>query len=121
MTNEEIKEYEAQLRELTKPANPSHIEIIALGRKVGAATLRMGSSGSASPSEIICNIHQALQTASAMNMCESAAKGYKIAEDATKAAVKSGKTTATVAVISLIIAGVSALAAWAAVIVGICK
>ncbi len=61
---------------------------------------------------LVEQIHQAIQTASMVHMCESAAKGYNIAEEATKTGASSVR-------MSMWIALASTAAAWAAVIVGI--
>jgi len=114
MTNKEIEEYQKKLQEIIdrpkqpdgNPAKGTKGDLQELARKVGASTRAVytGEGGKqlgydAGISDLIDNIHTALQTATMVNMCEIAAKNYKIA--------------ITAAIIALL----SALAAWAGVVV----
>ena len=127
MTDAEIEEYRKQLNELTKQCSDkkreSHIQpqLQELARKVGASTMGVyltGSTGSsirdADTSELIRNIHQALQTASMVNMCRTATQGFEIATEASNRAVKVSKSALKQSWIIAGIAFLSAVAAWIA-------
>lgn len=121
MTDEKIESYRRKLSELTAKCSDSNSEesirenLKRLAQQVGASTCVLyvadghHMTGDADTSEIIRNIHQALQTASMVNMCQRATQGYEIA---TKA-VTSASTQSRVMVA---IAFLSALAAWVAAI-----
>jgi hypothetical protein len=105
MTNEEIEEYRQRLVDIQKMLNPNErfTALQALAKEVGASTQGLSmfnDSDRAGVSEgnLVANIHNALQTATMVNMCKTASKNYKIA--------------ITAAIIALL----SALAAWAAVV-----
>ena len=127
MTDVEIEEYRKQLNELTKQCSDKEMErkirspLRELARKVGASIMGVyltGSSGStvrdADTSELIRNIHQALQTASMVNMCRTATQGYEIATEASNRAVKVSKSALKQSWIIAGIAFLSAVAAWVA-------
>lgn len=124
MTDAEIEGYRKQLNELTNQCSDkkreSHIQpqLQELARKVGASTMGVyltGSTGSsirdADTSELIRNIHQALQTASMVNMCRTATQGYETATKASNRASKQFWIFAGIAVFSALAAIVSAVAA----------
>ncbi len=123
MTSRQIEGYRKRLQALIEKWHPTdHPEpddvtkgdFQQLAREVGASTrsvcihpqtgLPVGCP--ASIDELISNIHQALQTASMINTSRTVAKNYRIAEKARKSAR-----------LSLLIAFIAALAAWAAVVV----
>lgn len=122
MTDQEIEQKRERLVEIKKikDSGEKNIAIIELIREVGAAgCAAMPETFRERDALNIASIHQALQTATMVNMCKSAAKGYEVAVNASESAKKSGKAMAVIAIIALILALISALAAWAAVIVGI--
>jgi len=98
MTDEEIEAYRQRLNELTaecsdeQPEPRISEELKKLAREVGASTYVFyvdttygrGTTGAADTSELIRNIHQALQTASMANMCRTATEGYEIATKASR-------------------------------------
>lgn len=100
MTDEEIEEYEKRLVEIqVKSDNGQFKDLQKLAKELGASTIdRYKGHGDAGQAELTENIHQALQTASMINMSKAAAKNYEIASRATKIALG------------------SAIAAWAAVL-----
>ena len=116
MTDQEIEACRQKLTEILAVTDNSTIaKLKKLALKVGASAALPVSFAIDTPGRIYGlthNIHFALQTASMAYMCESATKGYKIAEEATRAGAKSVR-------MAMWIALASALAAWAAVIVGI--
>ncbi len=127
MTDEEIEAYRRQLNELTaqcseeKPESRIYNELKQLARKVGASTcvfwVRPAGgcrSTDADTSELIRNIHQALQTASMANMCKTAAQGYEMATKASKDASMASKSASKQFWIAAAIAFLSAVAAWVA-------
>ena len=124
MTNAEIEAYRQRLNTLTdecsdkKSESRIKKELTELAREVGASTRvlwihpnssSIETSDAATP-ELIRNIHQALQTASMVNMCRTATQNYEIAVTATKAAVINNRIAAAIAILSM-------LAAWVAVLV----
>lgn len=98
MTDEQIEAYRKHLSELTarcsdkQPESRIKEELKELARQVGASTRILWvhptsstiTTSDADTSEIIRNIHQALQTASMVNMCKTAAEGYEIATKASR-------------------------------------
>ena len=101
MTNQEIEKYRQRLVEIKKLSdsgkrNKAYIDLITI---VGASGCGGDKPTAQRDAENIASIHQALQTATMVNMCKTAAKNYKIA--------------ITAAIIALL----SALAAWAAVLI----
>ena len=122
MTDTEIESYRNRLNELTddwmgKPTeNWIKDELKKIARKVGASTMGVyltGSSGrsirDADTSELIRNIHQALQTASMINMCRTATQGYKTATQTSKWAVNRFWITTAIAFLIAVAAWVAAL------------
>ena len=125
MTDAEIEGYRKRLIDLTVQCSDGKSEsspeirtgLRQLAHKVGAST-RFASGNSAheatSP-DLIANIHQALQTASMVNMCETAARGHATAMEAIKDARKFQLATIIVAVTSALAVCVSAgIALWVA-------
>ena len=101
MTNQEIEKYRQRLVEIKKLSdsgerNKAYIDLITI---VGASGCGGDKPTAQRDAENIASIHQALKTATMVNMCKTAAKNYKIAITAS------------------IIALLSALAAWAAVLI----
>ena len=107
MTDTEIEAYRQRLNDLTlqlrdgkKDENTIRPQLIELAREVGASTKVLyvrfinssTTSGEADTSELIKNIHQALQTATMVNMCKAATNGYEIATNASNMATKASKT-----------------------------
>lgn len=127
MTDEEIEAYRKRLNELTancsekRPETHIQEELKKLAREVGASTRGIhitATTGSsirdADTYELIRNIHQALQTASMVNMCRSAREGYNLATEASNRAAKQFRIVAAIAILSTLIAVFSAVAAWIA-------
>lgn len=132
MTDTEIEAYRQNLNDLTfqlkvgkKDEHTIHPQLIELAMEVGASTCVFDTTtgnprtSQANTSELIRNIHQALQTASMVNMCSAATKGYEIATNASNMATKASRSAsiqfwiaAGIAVISAISAVISAMAAW---------
>lgn len=110
MTNEEIEEKRKGLVEILNISDPQRDKVEEarnLALEIGASiyTVYSGRDSNIAFSELVANIHHALQTAtminmskSSANMCEVACRNYKIASKATK------------------IAFGSAIAAWVAVL-----
>lgn len=118
MTDEEIEEHRRRLNELTancSDVNPeSRIveELKKLAREVGASTRVLypdHTTGDAESSEIIRNIHQALQTASMANMCGKAAQSYEIATKVIENASQQFWIMAIIAFLSAVAACVTAM------------
>jgi len=116
MTGQEIEDYLRQLAEIMAKKERGEYkhevvqELQSLAEKVGASMKVLsphpgGGLWEASIPELAYNIHQALQTASMANMCETASKGYDIALSATKNAK-------WIAVVAGIVSFLSMLAAW---------
>lgn len=126
MTDTEIEAYRNRLNELTDKCSNGEQEkkicsqLQDLARKVGASRLSVCvfSEGAqikdADTSILIHNIHQALQTASMVNMCRTATQGYEIATEASNRAVKVSKSALKQSWIIAVIAFLSAVAAWVA-------
>jgi uncharacterized protein YPO0396 len=124
MTDEQIETYRKRLNDLTaqlkdnqKKEETIRPQLIELAREVGASTqvlyVRFVDSSTrsteADSSELIKNIHQALQTASMANMCKTATQGYQIA-------TKVSRDACIHYYIATAIAFLSAIAAWYAAI-----
>lgn len=121
MTDEEIEKHRKSLNELTSsssdsnPENKIREDLKKLARKVGASTCVLYTAnghhmtGDADTSEIMHNIHQALQTASMANMCGKATQGYEIATKAIKSASRQFWIMAIIAIISAVAAFVTAI------------
>lgn len=130
MTDAEIEAYRQRLNTLTaecsdeKPEGRIHKELKDLAREVGASTrvlwIHPTSSSirttDADTPELIRNIHQALQTASMVNMCRTATEGYEIATEASKSAAKASKRASIQFWIAASVALASMVAAWVAAI-----
>ena len=129
MTDAEIQAYRQLLNTLTaessdeKPEVRIHKELKELAREVGASTcvfwihpVSGSRTGAADTSELIRNIHQALQTASMVNMCRTATEGYEIATEASKSAAKASKRASIQFWIAALVALASMVAAWVAAI-----
>ena len=127
MTDAEIEEYRKRLNDLTEKCSDKHPEsriseeLKKLAWEVGASTCAFGHAASgqamtsdANTSELIRNIHQALQTASMVNMCRTATEGYEIATEASKRAVEASRSASKQFWIVAAIAFFSAVAAWVA-------
>jgi hypothetical protein len=113
MTHEEIEQYRKKLIEIIErpkqsdgnPAEGTKRDLRELAKRVGANTRAIYTDTNgvlkgydAGISDLIDNIHIALQTATMIDMCKTSAKNYKIA------------------IMASIIALLSALAAWIAVL-----
>jgi len=122
MTDEEIEVYRKRLNELTaqcsddKPEQKISQALKELAREVGASTcvffvhpVSGSRTGVADTSELIRNIHQALQTASMVNMCKTATEGYEMATKVSRNACINFWIAAAIAFLS-------AVAAWVAVL-----
>ncbi len=133
MTDEDIEEYRQELVCILQNEKSKREEkysaLIKLARKVGAGEYigavicqimesikqtcfdeERHAFQEAHIAEIVSNIHSALQTAAMVNMCRTAAKNYDIALNATKTAIKHYWIAGMIAILSM-------LAAWAAVLV----
>lgn len=123
MTDEEIEAYRQRLNELTaqcsdeKPEPGIQNELIKLARKIGASTYVLWIhptksrviTSDADTSELIRNIHQALQTASMVNMCKTATEGYKMATEVSRNARIHFWIAAAIAFICAVAAWVAAI------------
>jgi len=124
MTDTEIETYRNRLSDLTAQCSDTTKEkeiltqLQKLAREVGASTctsyIAFSSSSiriaTATTSELIGNIHQALQTASMINMCGTATQGYEMATEASNRASQQFRIAAGISVLSAIAAVVSAVA-----------
>lgn len=125
MRHEEIDSYRLQLVEIMSQKKPDgkyetgvQQKLQDLAMKVGASTqttfLDIVNAGSrrtsdASIHELAFNIHFALQTASMINMCSTADRGYKIAEDSIKKSTITVWIAASIAFLSMLAAWIGAL------------
>jgi len=123
MTDEQIEAYRQRLNDGTtkcsdkKPESGIKEELEKLAREVGASTCVLWvhptsssiRSSDADTSELIRNIHQALQTASMVNMCKTATEGYEMATKVSRNACINFWIAAAIAFLS-------AVAAWVAVL-----
>jgi hypothetical protein len=119
MTDEQIENYRKTLSELTAKCSDSNPEsriredLKKLACQVGASTCVLyvanghHMTGDADTSEIIRNIHQALQTASMVNMCQRATQSCEIATKTTKHA----RRQSGIALLTTVAAWVAAIAA----------
>lgn len=119
MTSGEIDKYEAELREIQRKrpngeANQQvEDDLKKLALKVGAEPLhRTGKEYYEVVPELVHRIHVALQTASMIDACQTAAKNHEIALAAMKGTAESQRISKH----TMIAAWVAAIAAWAAVI-----
>ena len=128
MTDKEIEAFRKRLNDLTgqclneKQEQQMRPILKELAREVGASTttsfvnINSGiESARAATSELTHNIHEALQTASMVNMCRTATQGYEMATEASEQASKQFRIIAGIAFLSAVAAFISAAAAWAAV------
>lgn len=130
MTHDEMEDYRKQLVKILSKKDeqgkfkPEVLhELQKLAMEVGASTQAVylnihqaghrEISGAAIP-EIVFNIHQALQTASMINMCETATRGYKIAEATVKKATRAWAIAAIISLCSMIAAWVAVFWNWGA-------
>lgn len=125
MTHDELDSYRRQLVEIMGKKKPDgnyetrvQQELQDLAVKVGASTkttfLNVVQGGSrttsdASIHELAFNIHFALQTASMINMCSMADRGYKIAEESIKKATITWLIAAAIAFLSMVATWIGAL------------
>jgi len=103
MTHEEIETYRQELRGILEKHEAKTLNdadtmkaLRELAKKVGASTQRVFFNNTVSGTKPVCNdaaipelaynIHQALQTASMINACQTAAKNHEIAVKAQKGA-----------------------------------
>lgn len=116
MTHEKAEECREQLREILKEEKPRRSELVALARDVGAASYSLGE-GAGSVHKLAHNIHQALQTASMIDACRTAAKSADAAEKSAEIAqeAQAGLRRSQWISVGLLVAAVaSAIAAWVA-------
>src|SRR4030042_4070046 len=110
MTDKEIEAFRKRLNDLTgqclneKQEQQMRPILKELAREVGASTttsFENNNSGiesaRAATSELIHNIHEALQTASMVNMCRTATQGYEMATEASEQASKQFRIIAGIA------------------------
>jgi len=123
MTDEQIEVYRERLNTLTakcsdeKPEKSVRKELQELAREVGASTCVLWihptkcliTTTEADTPELIRNIHQALQTASMINMCKTATQGYEMATKARKSASIQFSIFAAIAFLSGVAAWVAAI------------
>lgn len=112
MTNKEIEKHKQKLTEILANDDLSRRleDLTILAKKIGASVARMvaGTASDGLPSgpsmnmitetEIVHNIQEALQTATMINMCNISSRNFWIA------------------LIAMMAAAISAIAAWAAVV-----
>ena len=111
MTHDQFEAYRVKLTEILADDPNTYASLEDLAKKVGASTTnRYKGHGKAAIPELVENINSALQTASMIDMCRTAAQNYEIAVTATRAAVRNYRIAAAIAILSM-------LAAWSAVIV----
>lgn len=129
MTHEEIEANRRELSEILRKRHPDGKykpevkgELQKLADKVGATTqtvfpnIIQGGARyvrDAEECELAYNIHHALQTASMIDACRTAAKNHEVALAATKEAAESRRTSKY----AMIAAWVAAVGAWAVVFV----
>lgn len=103
MTHKEIEDWPQELAEILKKQEPEkRRKLLAFAKQVGASQsnwARIGGESDATESQLVDNIQRAIQTVSIVNMCRTAGNNYRIA------------------LIATIIAVLSMLATWAAVVV----
>jgi hypothetical protein len=120
MTQEEIEGCWAELRDIQKVRiedyNKGYREakerLPKLALRVGAEPLLEQRNDRETMPELVHRIHQALQTASMIDACRTAAKNHEVA----LAAVKETAESQRISKHTMIAAWVAAIAAWAAVI-----
>lgn len=100
MTHKQIEKYRKQLVEILKgPDKTARLEELA--HEVGASTCPRQTGGISKEAELAESIHFALQTASMIDMCNTASRNYWIA------------------FVAALVAMASAIAAWTAVYIGV--
>jgi len=133
MTDAKIEDYRQRLNTSTaqcsdeKPEGRIHKELKDLAREVGASTRVLWvhptsstiKTSDAETPELIRNIHQALQTASMVNMCRTATEGYEIATEASKSAARASTRASIQFWFAALVALASMAAAWVAAIAAI--
>ncbi len=121
MTGNEIARHSEELRQIVELLKPEMLKDIAkedetrrrlkmLTLEVGAwpYTVKNGSRAEASNHELVANIQQALQTASMIDACRTAAKNHEI----TLKAQESARQSQWVSVAAAFAAIATAIAAW---------
>ena len=129
MTDEELKTFSDKLRHLKSQCSNAKQEkklqekFRELAGEVGASTgsffitnCNICEIKDATTSELMQNIHQALQTASMVNMCRTASQGYEMATKASKSASRTFWIAAAIASVSALAACASAVVALVAVV-----
>jgi hypothetical protein len=113
MTHDEMEDYRKQLvKILSKKDEQGKFKPEVL-HELQKLIVEVGASYAGIP-EMIFNIHQALQTASMINMCETATRGYKIAEATVKKATRAWAIAAITSLCSMIAAWVAVFWNWGA-------
>ena len=99
MTHEEMDKYWDELVAIRKMPNSGdrNKAFIELGTRIGASGCPKDMSVGERDAEHVKSIHQAIQTATMIDMCKTSAKNYKVA------------------IVAAIVAVLSALAAWTAI------
>ena len=103
MTHKQIEKYRATLVEILNQQKSQERTdaLFKLAKEIGASTGRKRSGEDVDPVGLVDNIHQALQTATMIDMCRTASKNCWMA------------------LVSALVALISAVAAWTAVYMGI--
>jgi hypothetical protein len=120
MTREEIEVYQRRLINVQriKDRDKRKEATVELGKEVGASYCAgEPDSMAAMNAENIAAIHQALQTASMIDACRTAAENARLTHDAlgeTRKAQRTSRIIAIAAGVSALAAVASAIAAWAA-------
>jgi len=90
MTDDELEKNRLKLVEIERSDNPSQgdkrKQLDELAETIGASKISTFHQKAATDGELARNIHDALQTASMVNMCKTAAQGYEMATEASKSA-----------------------------------
>jgi hypothetical protein len=127
MTHEEIETYRQELQDTLEKHEAKTLNDVdtmralrGLAKKVGASAQRVFFNNTVSGTKPVCddaaipelayNIHFALQTASMIDACRTAAKNHEITVAAMKEAAKSQR----ISKYAMIAAWIAAIAAWAA-------
>jgi hypothetical protein len=117
MTDAEIERYRQRMVEVKRIPNSGdrNKAFIELEMEIGASGCGKDMPTGERDVQHIASIHQALQTASMVNMCSAATNGYKIATQASKNARIHFWVAAAIAFLSALAAAGSAAVAWIAV------
>lgn len=106
MTDKEIEEYKQKLVAIQKnhDVKERFVALVKLAKKVGASTHGLSMWGDSdregvAEGNLVANIHNALQTATMINMCKAANRNFAIALIATVIAF-GGALSAWIAVLS---------------------